>query len=331
MTRGLVLGKFAPLHRGHQSLIEHALRQTDETVVLVYDSPQVTRIPLAVRAGWVRTLYPQAVVIEGRDAPSEAGNDPRIMRLQEDYIRRVVPGPITHFFSSEWYGEHVSRSLNAVDVRVDGERTHFPVSGTAVRRDPRGCRAWIDPLVYRDLSRWVVVLGAESTGKSTLAAALAQAFATVHVEEVGREFWARHHDVSGRLSPSRLVQLAREHRLAEEEAAQRANHLLFVDTDATITRLYARWYHAGSVEPALEKMAQACTRRYHMAVLCGDDFPYVEDGTRAGAVRRGEAQALIRAELMLSGRDWIEVTGDPSARVAAVRRAIEERRWTDWV
>jgi len=154
MTRGLVLGKFAPLHRGHQLLIETALRQCDEVVVLVYDAREVTAVPLAVRAGWVRTLYPAARVVEGVNGPSATGRDPAIMRLQEQYILSVVPQPITHFFSSEWYGAHVSEALGAIDVRVDEARAAAPISATQIRADPARFRDFLDPLVYADVRRF---------------------------------------------------------------------------------------------------------------------------------------------------------------------------------
>ena len=50
---GLTLGKFAPLHKGHQYLIETALGEVDELMVLIYES-SVTTVPLSVRAGWLR-------------------------------------------------------------------------------------------------------------------------------------------------------------------------------------------------------------------------------------------------------------------------------------
>ena len=56
--RGLTLGKYAPLHRGHQLVIETALREMDEVVVIVYHSPRVTRVPLGVRSGWLRSRRP---------------------------------------------------------------------------------------------------------------------------------------------------------------------------------------------------------------------------------------------------------------------------------
>jgi len=63
-TCGLTLGKFAPLHAGHQLLIETARGETDDLVVVIYDAPEVTPIPLRVRADWVRRLYPSVQVVE---------------------------------------------------------------------------------------------------------------------------------------------------------------------------------------------------------------------------------------------------------------------------
>src|SRR5437762_14321392 len=54
---GLTLGKHAPLHHGHQFVISTALREMDHVIVLIYPAAE-TRIPLSVRANWIRTLYP---------------------------------------------------------------------------------------------------------------------------------------------------------------------------------------------------------------------------------------------------------------------------------
>ncbi|MFC1896208.1 adenylyltransferase/cytidyltransferase family protein [Thermodesulfobacteriota bacterium] len=63
-TRGLTLGKFAPLHKGHQFLIDTALSETDEVFVIVYDCPETTPVPLNVRSRWIGNLYPEVHVIE---------------------------------------------------------------------------------------------------------------------------------------------------------------------------------------------------------------------------------------------------------------------------
>lgn len=330
MTRGLVLGKFAPFHHGHQLLVSRSLAETEETVVLVYDSPEVTRIPLARRAQWIRTLNPAARVIEGKDAPSASGHDPAVMRLQEDYIRSMMPGPVTHVYTSEWYGAHVSAALGARDCRIDEARQLIPASGTALRTDPYAHRHLVDPLVYRDLQRWVVLLGAESTGKSTLARALARHFDTCWVPEHGRDFWLAHKDDQGRLSPEQLVALAHGHRENEETSALDANRLLFIDTDARITRHYARWYHSGRVHPALDQLAEACAARYHAVVLCDTDIPYEDDGTRAGETRRHAAQAEIIAELHATSTPFILANGPLARRVTTVANHLRTIGFDHW-
>src|SRR5688500_14027389 len=111
IKRGITLGKFAPLHRGHQMLIEKALREMNELLVVVYDSPEVTRVPLPMRAQWIRNLYPQVKVIEGWGGSNAMGDTPKIKKLQEDFIIETlgIEG-ITHFYSSEFYGEHMSEA-----------------------------------------------------------------------------------------------------------------------------------------------------------------------------------------------------------------------------
>ncbi len=54
MKRGLTLGKFAPLHKGHQLVIETALAEMDEAIVIIYDAPESTEVPLNVRSNWLK-------------------------------------------------------------------------------------------------------------------------------------------------------------------------------------------------------------------------------------------------------------------------------------
>ncbi|MFC1581194.1 hypothetical protein ACFL4N_09850 [Thermodesulfobacteriota bacterium] len=114
----------------------------DEMVVIVYDSPDVTRVPLAVRSGWIRSLYPAVQIIEAWGGPTAVGYTPELMRSHEQYVMDTLGvNGITHFYSSEPYGEHMSRALGAVNRRVDEERQQIPVSSTQIRNDPFVCRS----------------------------------------------------------------------------------------------------------------------------------------------------------------------------------------------
>ncbi len=150
--RGLTIGKFAPLHRGHQYLIEKALKEMDEFVVIVYDCPKVIDIPLEIRAGWISKLYPKAKIIKAYDCPKKIGKDTEAISAQVNYIIEKIKGmKITHFYSSEWYGEHVSNALGAKNVLVDPERKKFPISGTLSRSDIEKYKNLIDPYVLKDI------------------------------------------------------------------------------------------------------------------------------------------------------------------------------------
>jgi len=63
-------------------MIALALQEMDQLIVVVYDDP-ITTTTLKVRAAWIRNLYPTAKVIEGHNAPTDAGYTPKIMQIQK--------------------------------------------------------------------------------------------------------------------------------------------------------------------------------------------------------------------------------------------------------
>ena len=152
LSRGLTLGKYAPLHLGHQFVIELGLQEMDDMWVIIYDSPSVTNIPLNVRAHWIRTIYPTVTVIEAYGGPEAVGYSAEIKQAHEDYILQTlrIEG-ITHFYSSEPYGEHMSIALGAVDRRVDEARETIPISASTLRASPALWETYLHPIVYDTL------------------------------------------------------------------------------------------------------------------------------------------------------------------------------------
>ena len=49
---GFTIGKFAPLHKGHQLLIETAIKEMDEVYCIVYDT-EIIDINVEQRAKWI--------------------------------------------------------------------------------------------------------------------------------------------------------------------------------------------------------------------------------------------------------------------------------------
>ncbi|WP_204140833.1 AAA family ATPase [Halomicronema sp. CCY15110] len=329
ITRGLTLGKFAPLHKGHQLLIETALAEMDEVIVMIYDCSEVTTTPLPIRANWIRQLYPMVQVIEAWNGPTEIGDTPAIKQAHEAYILQQLQGiSITHFYCREFYGEHVSQALSAQNRLVDWtpnstwqERCAVPISATQIRRHLYQHRQYLDPLVYRDLIINVVFLGAPSTGKTTLAAALAEALQTVWMPEYGREYWETH-QVDRRLTLGQLEAIAIGHLEREEDLLSRANRYLFTDTNALTTWHFARDYH-GTATPRLQHLADRCAARYDLVFLCDTDIPYADTWDRSGAAHREVFQKQMVSDLRIRKIPFFPVQGDLKTRIGYVKQILQ--------
>ena len=317
MTTGLVLGKFAPLHRGHQLLFDIALKENDRVIAIIYDSPEVTNIPLPVRSGWIKQLYPTVQVIEAWDGPTEVGDTPEIKSRHEAYLKKLLAGHIINaFYSSEFYGEHVSQALGAIDRRIDPNRSRIPISGTALRKNAFVWREFVDSIVYRDLVTKVVFLGAPSTGKTTLAREMALLRDTVWMPEYGREYWEKY-QVERRLTLDQLVEIAETHIEREDDLISQAKGELFIDTNALTTYLFSLYYH-GVAHPRLTELARQAPQRYDLTFLCDDDIPFDDTWDRSGAVQRAVFQKRIRADLLERKVPFFTLRGSISDRTSTL-------------
>lgn len=322
---GLIVGKFAPLHRGHMLLLDAALEQCERVSVWVYSRPDFPEMPSPLRRGWLRALYP-ARLFPGLellpDAPHPPLND-EPDAVHREYVRGVLDGWGVRpdaVFTSEGYGEAFAASLDAAHVCVDRARATVPVSGTALRADVHGLRHFLDPVVYAHFVRRVVILGAESTGKSTLTRALGEAFGTTWVREYGRDVYERE---EGALSPEHFLEIARGHRALEDEAARSPGmrEWVFSDTNAATTLM---WSHllTGAAPAELSALADACRTRYAHTFLCDTDLPHEQDGWRANTEVRAVQQAFIRQDLATRGVPFTVLRGTVAERVAQVRAVL---------
>jgi HTH-type transcriptional regulator, transcriptional repressor of NAD biosynthesis genes len=321
-AHGLVVGKFAPLHQGHQRLLETALRECVRVTVLVYSNPDFREMPSHTRAAWLRTLYPRLEVFIPENPPPNAASDLEHREFVKVWL--AARGlTVDAVFTSETYGEGFAAHLGVRHRLVDLERRAVPISGTRVRADVHAARDFLEPLVYAHFVRKVVFLGAESTGKSTLAERMAREYDTRFVAEFGREVWVQK---NGQLQLSDYVDIARRHRELEDAAVLESKRFLFVDTNA-ITTMFLGYAYEGDGLPELTALARDAQTRYHHVFLCDADIPFEQDGWRDNDFWRRRAQGLIRYDLAVRALPYTLVSGTLEERVSQVK-AILDRSYT---
>ena len=135
----------------------------------------------------------------------------------------------------------------------------------------------------------IAILGAESSGKSTLAASLAERLDTVWVPEYLREFV----ETQGRVPVAGDQFLIASTQVARERAAAgRAKRVLVCDTTPLMTVLYSRHYFDGEDAPLA---ALAAATRYDLTLVTAPDTPWVADGLQreSEAVRQQVYQLLL--------------------------------------
>jgi HTH-type transcriptional repressor of NAD biosynthesis genes len=223
-------------------------------------------------------------------------------------------------FTSEDYGERYAALMGSKHISVDRPRARVNISGTAVRRDPFVNWDYIEPAIRGWFAKRVCVLGAESTGTTTLAKALADQLKTVWVEEFGREYSEMKlakNDLNWRTEEFTMI--AQEQSRREDAAAREANRVLICDTNAFATVLWHRRY-MGTHSAEVEQIARM--GRCDLYLLTGDDIPFVQDGLRDGEHIRHEMHTWFEQALGKQSVPWKLLRGPPEKRLRDALRLV---------
>ena len=319
MTLGLVVGKFYPPHRGHKHLIDTARRQVDLLVVILpHHHTQV--IPGELRKAWLEEIHPDCEI---HLVPDERENDSA--PWAEWTVKYLGRAPDV-VFTSEDYGPVYAGLMGCRHVMVDLGRGVVPVSGTKVRAAPLEHLEYLEPCVRRYFVRRVVLIGAESTGKTTLAQAIAAHYNTRWVPEFGREHWEKKVaglSMDGPLpgwTDQEFIDIATEQQRRENLAARTANKVLICDTNAFATGTWYERYRGGR-HPAVDALGARDT--VHLDLLTVPDFPFVQDGVRDGEHIRDWMHQRFAIQLAALPVPTVRLAGSAAGRFAAATAAID--------
>jgi len=320
MTRGLVFGKFMPLHKGHQALIRFALQHCDELWVVLCHTAQE---PIAgnIRLQWIKNWiapYPKIKVIDfaydDQVLPNSSVSDREASRLWSRAFQQHLPA-FTHVFTSEAYGDYIAEYLGITHIRYDIDRLTVPVSATQIRHEPWVYWQYLANEAKPYFVARVAIVGTESTGKSTLTQRLAEYFDTVYVPEMAR------HVVEETLTvtPAHLQEIAGVHARAILEKLSAANRILLADTDLITTQSYSGFLFG---EPLHTDEWIGAANRFDLYLFLEPDCPFVQDGTRLGLAERNALSDHHRRHYEACGKPVIYIKGNWEQRFQEAAEVI---------
>ena len=281
MTRAFVLMAAIPPTIGHLRLIQFAAALADEVCVIVGTQPgepfpdervdairRATESLSGVRIEQLHKTLPQR--------PEDAADFwPMWRGLLRGYGMR--DGDV--IVASENYGAKLAETSGGVFVPYDIDRSTTPVRATAVREDPIGHFAEILPEFQPVLRRRITVLGAESTGKTTLSKALAESLPGHWLPE-----WARpylEHLPSPEITLDRMHVIWRAQKALQVAARALTDKPFIVqDTDLFATVGFWQAWEPASLPPAL--IEDALADRSDLYVMTPSNIPFAPDPLRYG-------------------------------------------------
>jgi NadR type nicotinamide-nucleotide adenylyltransferase len=168
----------------------------------------------------------------------------------------------------------------------------------------------------------VVVIGPESTGKSTLCQQLASHYTTSWVPEYAREYLLQH---GTNYSYEELLTIAKGQVALEESYIEKATdlNLLFIDTDQYVMKVWCEFVF-GKCHPWI--LDQITKRKYDLYLLCNIDLPWVEDTLREypDLTLRQQLYNIYKSILTNQSVPWVEISGNYDERLQKAIHAVND-------
>ena len=282
--RSLVIGKFYPPTNGHKHLIDTAIAESEKVYIIICEKK--TEVPNGtLRLKWINEWYHNNKNVHIQlieDIYNDDSNSQLWAKLTIEWLS-FIPDCV---FTSESYGDNFVKFLgNGCKHRlVDINRNTIPISGTQIRNDPLN---HLDYLQYNVRSYYVmriIIVGAESTGKTTLINKLSEMFKVTTIPEYGRIFAENKPQNMNEWvwTTEEFVQIANLQIQAEIQATKN-NKFIICDTDAFAASIWHQRY-VGTISEEVERIYKNYSKSVNKQIylLTTNDVPFVQDGYRDG-------------------------------------------------
>lgn len=272
-----------------------------------------------LRYQWMKEEYPQCRVVHyDKIVPQEPKEHPQFWDIWTKIVKDAHPEKIDIVFSSEEYGEPLAKCVGAVHHCVDLNRKTVPISATKIRNNPLKYWEYIPLRVRPYFAKKVLIVGPESTGKSTLTTKLAKHFGGVDIQEYARE-WITEHDNTFEYKDLDLF--AKKQHEWIQNGTKIGKPFVFIDTDSIVTKIFSEIYY-DSVSETVHNHTTLET--YDCILLTDISVSWENDGQRDLGHRREEVFQRFVKELTNRKLDFHIVSDTGEKRLQNAIRIVEE-------
>lgn len=281
MTTGLILMTALVPTKGHEYIINFACNFVEKVYVIV-SGRSFEPVPLDLRVESLRTIGATILSHMDDNAPQNPQGDDDVLFWDywKNIIEERIKEPIDYVFASEVYGAKVASLINADFIPVDISRDVVSIKSSTVRKNLFNLHYQIAEPFKQDIKLNVVLFGAESCGKTTMAKQLAKYYKGQFLTE-----WARLYleTVGSEITEFKLKNIVLG-QAAQEGAVLESNALItFKDTDLLTTLGFYDLY--GISKPVFLKGYLELFRN-DLYIVMNDEIPFEPDPLRYGVIKR---------------------------------------------